>query len=556
MKRFVAFVAIAAMALVVVAMPAFAISGVSGSASSDNTILRVQVGSTIVKIGADSADSLNTSTLKAVGRFISGSIGPVSIGSPVEKTATKTSDSGSKPIPNGVTKNIPGLASVTLQGGTVAAAVASTKVSSAVDFALGNVNALSGLANIGTTNSATDSIVGTQSSVMSRDVSIGDVSVLSLRDLLDQLGVDPLAMACSAIEDTGATLGVDTSAACSTLASVTSALPAGLGSIDDTETVLATLETALGLICVGPLATACDTVLPEIDSLQAEIDAIQADPGTTCDVVDQQLATVSGGLDTVIATLNVLNGAGGLLDGLLDSAIAPVTSQATALDTATSTLDTACNTLLGIVDDLLDTSLLSLDLIKVSMDLAAKVNPAAAATGTIGALKVGNLTVVDANDLVALGGQLNAAIDTVESTLGTVMDATGLGLSHPSIDLLKVSTSKGKNAAGSYFANAAMTVAHVGIPSTVVNLPATNPLDALSGLGSFAPAAVHLAAVSTPAVAVDAGVFSGAAAFKAAPKNNPGGTLATTGVSDSALVLAGMLTLIGAAFLRRTSKVL
>jgi hypothetical protein len=183
------------------------------------------------------------------------------------------------------------------------------------------------------------------------------------------------------------------------------------------------------------------------------------------------------------------------------------------------------------------------------MDLAAKSTPSAIAKGTIGALKVGNITVVDANDLVALGGQLNAAIDTVESTLGDVFAATGLGLHAPTLDLLKVTTSKGKNAAGSYFAKAAMNVAHLGVPSAVVNLPASLPLGALGGLGSFAPAAVHVAAVTTPAVFVDAGIFSGSATYKS------GAVLPVTGVADSGLVFAGMLFLIGAGLIRRASKV-
>jgi hypothetical protein len=552
MKRFVAFAAIAAMALVLVAMPAFAITGVSGSASNDNTILRVQVGNTIVKLGSDLAQSLNTSTLKAYGKFVTGTVGDATLLGGGERSATSTSTSGTTNLGTG-TKSIAGLASLNITSAKIATNVASSKINSAVDFVIGNVNALSGLVNIGTTNSATDSIVGTQSSVVSRDVSIGNVSVLDLRSFLDQLGVDPLAMACAAIEDTGATLGVDTSAACSALSSVTTAIGVGGTSVDATETVIGVLETVLAVPCGLAPAGTCDTALAQINSLQSDIDAFQADPSSACATLGTALEDISGQVTTILATLNGLSG-GALPD--ISALLAPVTSQLGSINTATSTLDSVCNTLLGIVDSLLDTSLLSLDLVKVTMDLAAKVNPAAAATGSIGALKVGNLTVVDANDLIALGGQLNSAIDTVESTLGTVMDATGLGLATPVLDLLKVTTSKGKTSSGSYFAKGALTVAHLGVPSTVVNLPTTNPLDALSGLGSFAPAAVRMSAVTTPAVAVDAGVFSGAAAFKASPTNNPsGGNLATTGVGDSGLVLAGMLTLIGAAFLRRTSKV-
>jgi len=560
MKRFVAFVAIGAVALVLVAMPAFAISGVNGSATTDNTILGVKVGSTLVKLGTDAADSLNTSTLKAVGRFITGQIGSVSLGSPVEKTATSASDSGSKSIGSGITKNIPGLASVVLQGGKVAAAISPSKVASSVDFALGNISALGGLTNIGTTNSSTDSTVGTTSSTVSRDVSIGNVDVLDLRTLLGNLGIDPLAMACGAIQNTGTALDVVAGTACSTLdgitTPVTGSLPLSLTEIDNTESALGVLSTALGLICIGPLSTACDTVVPQITALTTQINAIQADPGSTCATVDEQLAAVTGQLSTVLDTLNVLNGVGGTLTGLITGLIAPITGQVDALGTVTSTLDTACNTLLGLVDSVLDTPILSLDLIKVTMDLAAKASPTAAAAGNIGALKVGNISVVNANDLVALGSQLTSAISTVQTALGGVLGATGLGLPVPSLDLLKVTKSTGKNAAGSYFSKAALTVAHLGIPSVAnLPLPVSNPLDVLSGLGSFGAASVHIAAVTTPAVSVDAGVFSGSATYRAAAKNNPGGTLATTGVADSAMVFAGLLTLIGAGFIRRISRV-
>ncbi len=55
--------------------------------------------------------------------------------------------------------------------------------------------------------------------------------------------------------------------------------------------------------------------------------------------------------------------------------------------------------------------------------------------------------MADADDLVALGAQLQAAIESVEAQLGTVFDALGLsGLPVPELDLLKVTSSKGKNA--------------------------------------------------------------------------------------------------------------
>jgi len=545
MKKFVAFVAIAAMALVLVAMPAFAITGVSGTASNSNTILRVKIGSTVVKLAQDLADAVNTSTLKATAQFLTGSVGDAQLLGGAKRTATNSSTSGSQKIGTG-TKSIAGLASLKVTDGNIDTNVASQKVNSAVDFTIGAVDALAGFTHIGTSTSSTDSSVGVSSSTVSRDVSIGKVSVLNLRDLLDQLGVDPLAMACAAVQTTGAALGVDTSAACSTLTSVNNQITSVTGSVDTTETALGVLNTALAPLCALAPAGTCTTVDSQIASLQSDIDNFQADPATACATIDDALATITSAGDTVLATLNGLSG-GALPD--LSAILAPFSSQLTSVGTAVTTLDSVCNTLLGIVDSLLDTSLLSLDLINVKMDLTAKSSPTAIAKGTIGSLKVGNVTVVDANDLVALGSQLNSAIDTVESTLGTVFGDTGLGLHAPVLDLLKTTTSKGRNANGTYFANAAMTVAHLGIPSAVINLPSSLPLGALGGLGSFAPAAVHVAAVTTPAVFVDAGVFSGAATHKA------GAVLPTTGVEDTGLVFLGLMTLIGAGFIRRVSKV-
>jgi hypothetical protein len=545
MKRLVAFVAIAAVALVLVAMPAFAITGVNGTASNANTILRVKVGNTVVKLGHDLAESVNTSTLKATAQFLTGSVGDAQILGGAKRSATNASTSGSQNIGTG-TKSVAGLASIKLSSGKISTSVAKSKINSAVNFVVGSVDALAGFTHIGTTSSTTDSSVGVNSSVVSRDVSIGKVSVLNLRDLLDQLGVDPLAMACAAVQSAGSALGVDTSAACATLTSVNNSITAMTGQVGTTETVLATLNVALAPLCAAAPAGTCTTVNGQIASLQSAIDNFQADPATACATMDQAIGTIASNGDTVLATLNGLSG-GALPD--LSAILAPVTSQLGALSSALATVDSTCNTLLGIVNGLLDTSLLSLDLIKVNMDLAAKSNPSSIAKGTIGALKVGNLTVVNANDLVALGSQLDSAINTVESALGTVFAATGLGLSAPSLDLLKVTTHKGRKSTGMYFADAAMTVAHLGVPSAVLNLPSSLPLGALGGLGSFAPAAVRLAAVTTPAVSVDAGVFSGSATFKA------GAVLPVTGVADSGLMFAGMLTLIGAGLLRRVSKV-
>ncbi len=552
MRKMVGFISVVVVALVLVASPGYAISGVTGQANSDNTILKVQVGNTVVQLGTDLAESFNTSILKSTGQFITGTVGDATLSGGAERTANNASESGSESLGTG-TKSIAGLATLTVSEGTISNAISSTKVASAVDFVIANINALNGFTNIGSTNSTTDSVVGKSSSVVSRDVSVGDVDVLDLGTLLDQLGVNPLAIACAAFEDTGASLGVDTSAACATLTSVTDAIGVGSGEIDVLETVMGTLETLLAPICALAPAGTCDTLLAQIDDVQADIDAFQADPASACATFNDAVGTITGAADLVVTTLNDLTG--GVL-GDLTLLIAPVTSQLDVIDTALATVNSTCNTLLGLVEGLLDTPLLSLDLISVAMDLTADTSPTAVISGAIGALKVGNLTVVDESDLIALGDQLNAAIDTVESTLGGVLDATGLGLPVPVLDLLKVTQDAGKNSSGLYFAEGALSLAHIGLPAAVVDLPASLPLDVLSGFGGFAPLSVQAAAVTTPAVSVDAGVFSGEATYAVAASNNPGGAqLPTTGVADSGLAFAGMLTLIGAAFLRRIANV-
>jgi len=321
MKKLVAFAAIAAMALVLVAMPASAISGVSGTASADNTILKVKVGNTVVKLGQDLVESLNLSSLKAYGKFLTGSVGDAQILGGAERTATTAKNSGTKNIGTG-TKSIAGLGSINVASGAISTTVAQAKISSAVDFVLGSVNALGGFTNLATTKSSTDSVIGTKSSVVSRDVSIASVDVLDLRHLLDQLGVDPLAMACTAVAATGAALGVDTAAACGALNDVTDEIDNVTAGVGSTETVLATLETLLAPVCALAPAGTCTTVLGQIDSLQSDIDAFQANPLGADVAIDSTV-------DDLTAALREANG-GKRVDIVLEMTGGPVFDQSLA----------------------------------------------------------------------------------------------------------------------------------------------------------------------------------------------------------------------------------
>ena len=553
MKRIVGFAAVLMVALVLIATPGFAVSGVTGTASTDNTIVAVAVGNTPVRLGIDLADVLNGSQIKSISSLITGKIGSTTLPGGQSRTATSPSTSGKETITPG-TQSIPGLGNLTVAGGFIQSTVSASKVSSVVDFAAGAADVLGGLVDVATMDSSTNASVTGDASSVQRLLTIGDVNVGNLASLLDNLGINPLAIACDAVEDAGAALGIGAvvSDACNQLGAVDTDITGGLGEIAGTETVIGTLETLLAVPCALLPAGTCDTVLGQIDALQLDIDDIQTDAPDICATVIGALDDVSGQLDGILASL-------GIVDALtdIDALIAPITGALGDVDSASSTLTDACNTLVGTVEGLLDTSVLSLDGIQVGMDLVADKTPTSAIAGSIGALKVGSLTVADADDLVALGAQLQAAIDSVEAQLGTVFNALGLsGLPVPQLDLLKVTSSKGKKADGTYFANGTMRALHLGIPSAVVDVPASLPLDVLSGFGGFGLASFKAAAINTPAVSVDAGVFTGEATYKAsaAGGTTDPDTLPTTGVAGAGLAFAGLITLAGARVLQRVRK--
>ncbi|MGH2794127.1 MAG: hypothetical protein ACRDKG_07450 [Actinomycetota bacterium] len=557
MKRIVAFAAVLTVVLVLIATPGFAISGVTGAATTDNTIVGVAVDNTSVRLGIDLADVLNASSVKSTSSLIVGKAANLTIPGGQSRTATTSSESGKENIAPGTTPFAP-LGSVTVAGGFIHSAVSHSRISSIVDFAAGAADVLNGLVGVSAMDSSTKASVGTASSTVERLLTIGDVNVGNLGALLDNLGINPLALACDAVEDAGAALGLGSvvADACNQLSAVDTDITGGLTELGGTETVLGTVETLLGPICLLLPGGTCDAVLGQIDALQLDIDDIQADAPDICATVLEALDDVSGQLDGILASLGVID----LLPlGDVDALIASVTGALGDVDSASSTLQGACDTLLGAIDGLLDGSILSLDGVQVAMDLVADKTPTSAVTGTIGALKVGTVTIADADDLVALGAQLQAAIQSVEDQLGTVFGALGLsGLPLPELDLMKVTSAKGKKSDGTYFATGSMRALHLGIPSAVVDVPAALPLDVLSGFGGFGIASFKAAAVTTPAVSVDAGVFTGEAEFKAASASgsDDGGTLPNTGLAGGGLAIAGLVSLAGARIIRRITNVI
>ncbi|MEX2557032.1 MAG: hypothetical protein WEB06_15575 [Actinomycetota bacterium] len=552
MKRIVGFATVLMVALVLIATPGFAVSGVTGTASTDNTIVAVAVGNTPVRLGIDLADVLNGSSIKSVSSLITGKIGSATLPGGQSRTATKASESGKETIQPG-TQSVAGLGSLTVAGRFIQSTVSASKVSAVVDFAAGAADVLGGLVDIATMDSGTTASVDGDSSSVQRLLTIGDVNVGNLASLLDNLGINPLAIACDAVEDAGAALGIGAvvSDACNQLSAVDTDITGGLGEIADTETVIGTLETLLAVPCGLLPAGTCDTVLGQIDALQLDIDDIQTDAPDICTTALAALGDVSGQLEDIIASLEAID----LLTDI-DALIAPITGALGDVDSAGSTLTDACNTLVATVEGLLDTAVLSLDGIQVAMDLVADKTPTSSVAGTIGALKIGSLTVADSDDLDVVLDTLQETIDAIETQLGGVFSALGLsGLPVPELDVLDFTNDDGKNADGTYFANGSMRALHFAIPSAVVDIPANLPLDVLSGFGGFGLASFKAAAVNTQAVSVDAGVFTGEATFKASASGGTGGdTLPNTGVAGAGLAFAGLITLAGARVLQRVRK--
>lgn len=559
MKRIVGFAAVLTVALVLIATPGFAVSGVTGTATTDNTILSIAVGGTSVQVGIDLADVLNGTKIKSTSQLVTGTVGDFTVPGGQSRTATKESESGKETIAPG-TQPIEGIGSLTVAGGFVQSTVSKSQVSSVVDFAAGAFDALGGLVDVATMDSSTNASIDGDSSSVERLLTIGDVNVGNLGALLDNLGIDPLALACEAVENAGAELGIDAVVfdACNQLGAVDTDMAGGLTEIDGAATVIGTLDTVLEPLCdVAELVVpgTCADITSQIDALLIQIGDIQTTPPDVCATVLDALADVSGQLDGILAELTALNGAGELA-GLLDAAIAPVTALGVDIDSASATLSDACNTLLGTVEGLLDTPLLVLDGIQVGMNLVADKTPTSSVAGTIGALKVGTLTIADADDLNVVAETLQDAIADAEAQLGAVFNALGLtGLAVPQLDVLDFTNDDGKKADGTYFATGTMRALHLGIPaSPSVDIPPELPLNVLSGLGTFGIASFRSAAVSTPAVNVDAGVFSGDATFKAAAGGTDPNTLPNTGVAGAGLAISGLITLAGARILRRVVK--
>jgi hypothetical protein len=183
---------------------------------------------------------------------------------------------------------------------------------------------------------------------------------------------------------------------------------------------------------------------------------------------------------------------------------------------------------------------------------AAVGKPSATVSGTLAALKVGNLMPVGTT-LSLTQTDLNDKVAAVRTKVTDVLDSLGIGLAVPDLQLMKTTAAKGRRSDGTWYANASLTALYFRLPSATVEVPTENPLGVLEGSGlspvkpAKAPGAPR-APVTTPAITINAAKFTGAATFLP----DESGLLPVTGIADGPVgVVMAMLLLTGAAMLRR-----
>lgn len=569
--------AVLCLAIIVALAPAAVAAPVpGGTATAQNTIFSMSIGGVGVQIGVDTVNANWATTRTASAEMLLGQAGDLTVQG-AKKVSTSKADGGTTVIAKR-TVDLGGLGGLSVASGSVAAFVQPEHVASSVDLSAGSLDLFSGFAALESAGVHTITRVETTKATVTRTVSLGQAEMLAIGDLLAELGVDPLALACSSVEAAGTNLGVDTADACEQLTDVDGAITAARAELDAQKAaletavsgftlaqVLADQATVSGLSC-APGDVVCETLaLAQILAINtangygAVLDGLSFN-----DAKDAMLARLAE-LEEAFAELDVLTGAvadaasGTCADvsGAIDGVVADVPDLDPVLTPLQDAVDETCAALADTVGSLLDTPLLSLDTISVSLTTTATVGaPQASVGGTLAALKVGNLMPVGTT-LSLTQTDLNDKVEAVRDQVGDVLESLGVGLPVPELELMKTATSKGKRSDGTWYASASLTSLHFRLPSAVVDVPTSNPLGVLDGAEGFAPAKPAKAAapgaprapVTTPEIALDAAKFTGAATFL---PGVDGKTLPVTGIADGpgAVVLA-MLFLAGAGVLRR-----
>lgn len=581
-------VAVVAFILLVVAPPTAGAAATSaGTAATSDTLVSVDVGDDSVVLGADSISSERSTERLARASLVLGSAGGTEVGS-VEREAASTAENDSEGVSTEAI-DVAGLVTLEPSEGELSVEVLASRVTASLGATLGAADVLEGLVTLGgggveTLTKATD-----DQSRAERSITIEQIEILNLGALLDALDVDPLSLACDALEAAGALLDVDTADACEELAAAEDAIDdastvlgdaaadaqalldevqadydavsaiadgLGCGVVDLTcvTDALATIQDVsdtyeLGLTIPDPLdvladpdpaglledlaADAADGVQPYLDAATSgdgAIDAAVAALGETCESVADAAADAADAVDELVSTFAEL-------DALADDVTA-LSGDADAIDALLAALDAACDALQSILDTLLDTTLLTLGDVEVEMlAVAREDDPSATITGQIGSVTVGATEPVD---LPVDLGAVEDLQDTIGGLLEDVTDALGIGLPTPELEFLAQETDEGKRD-DTWFAEATLTAVRVRIPSATLEVPDVDPLGILDD-GAEIGASVG----PTPEIEVNGVVFDASAELSPDVIEGDSTNLPNTGLGDEPLAGIGAALLVAA----------
>ena len=525
-----------------------------GTANAKDTLVAVSFGPQRIAVGDDRAVSSALQTRSADASIDLLSAGARSVAG-VSRHASSRSDSGSDRLGAGV-RSIAGLGSVAVTGGVVDASVSRTTVLSSAALRLASIDAIGGLVTLSNASTATTASITQDQSQVTRTVGLGSLHLLSVRQLLNLLFIDPTALTCQSIEATGALLAVDTAQTCSTMTQVSTAIDAAITKLNAmSATMNADLATANATVAGVTLITQ-----PVVD-LAATYGVDLGVLGLTLPALrrDALIAEISrrAGLVATASSAAAGRTCTSVLAGLgqLESSLPSVKG---AIMPLASAIDGACSTLRSLIDRLLDTALVNLDGLQAEMTArAVPGSPFARETGSVGSISVGNKNL-SLGSLTVGGVDLPSAVGTTRVAMGAALNSLGIGaFPLPDLEILKATHSVGHDADG-WFASSKITGVHLALPAVQIVLPSAatsvgHVLAARPRKGSFRPA---VALTAVPAMAFDAAVMSGSARFRpaSAPPGSTGSrggtTLPVTGVSNG-MMWFGALALAAAFGLRR-----
>lgn len=403
-----------------------------GRAASSGTVLDVTLGSLNLAINVDELDARRADQASA--SMILGRSGTDEVGKVQARSAGKDRDAigpGGLSLGANISLDIAeGAAEASLESEENATATVSTTV---VDASIAPG------ASAGQIQQTARAFAGAGHSRAVRTITIENLDVLSVRDLLDGLGLGVLSLSCDQIESLSTTLGATATAACALLADVTNQMDLTgdllLGAESDAQLLKDTTDAAIALQdpIVSDLQDLVSTLTAQRNDLQGQLSGLVR-------------SEVEDALADVISQIAIVEPACTDLGLLCDTLAALTADQAlyTAQIAAFDTLDTvladlaAAEASLAIEQAALDALLATLAAANSVLDALAAVDLGELPTCSEAASaldEVGGITPALAGAAATLATDVDAACDALAGAIDDVLGTRLLSLSGLEITL-------------------------------------------------------------------------------------------------------------------------